>query len=63
MGKFCKARQATDDKIIWRMQFAWWITWAIDTNSEYEILIDFPWQQWLHEHALLLRYTYIYGLV
>jgi hypothetical protein len=29
------------------------------THSEYVILIAFPLQQWLHECASLLRYTYI----
>jgi len=45
------------------MRIAWWITETVDTHSEYGIIIDFPQQQWLHEHALLLRYAYISGLV
>jgi len=44
---------------IWRMRIACWITKATDTHSEYVMLIAFPLQQWLHESALLLRYTYI----
>jgi hypothetical protein len=32
---------------------------ATNTLSEYVILIPFPLQQWLHERASLLRYTYI----
>ena len=48
---------------IWRMRIACWITKATDTHSEYVMLIAFPLQQWLHESALLLRYTYIACLV
>ena len=44
---------------IWRMRVACWITKATNTHSEYVILIAFPHQQWLHESALMLRYTYI----
>ena len=45
---------------IWRMRIACWIIKATDTLSEHIILvlIAFPQQQWLHERALLLRYTY-----
>jgi hypothetical protein len=60
--KYGRARQATDD-IIWRMRFACWITKATDTHSEYVILIAIPRQQWLHELASRLRYTYIVCLV
>ena len=28
------------------------------TQNEFVILTDFPLQQWLHEHATVLRYTY-----
>jgi hypothetical protein len=44
---------------IWRMRNACWITKATNTHSEYVILISFPPQQWLHESASVLRYTYI----
>jgi hypothetical protein len=50
-GKYGTARQATDDNIIRRMRFAWWITKATDTHSQYVILIAFPQQQWLLERA------------
>jgi len=43
---------------IWHMRIAWWITKAINTHSQYVILIAFPLQQWLHERAAMLRYTY-----
>jgi len=36
---------------------------ATNTHSEYVILIAFPRQQWLHERASVLRYTYISCLV
>jgi hypothetical protein len=39
--KYGTARQATDGNIIRRMRFAWWITKATDTHSEYVILIAF----------------------
>jgi hypothetical protein len=31
--KYCRARQATDDYIIWDMHFACWLTKATDTHS------------------------------
>jgi hypothetical protein len=42
-----------------RLCFAWCITKATDTLSEWVILIAFPRQQWLRERALVLRYTYL----
>ena len=43
----------------WRMlRIACWIIKAADTHSEYVILTAFQLQQYLHEHTLLLRYTY-----
>jgi len=35
----------------------------MDTHSEYVILIAFPQQQWLHEHATVLCYAYIACIV
>ena len=35
MWKHSRARQATDDNIIRRMRFAFWITTDTDTHSEY----------------------------
>jgi hypothetical protein len=52
-------RQATGDNIIGRVCFAYWIVKAINTHSEYVILIAFPLQQWLHEHCSMLQYMYI----
>ena len=43
---------------IWRMRIACWIPKDTNTHSEYVIRIAFPLQQWLHERASLLRYTY-----
>jgi len=48
---------------IWRMRIACWVTKATNIHSQYVILISFPLQQWLHERASLLRYTYIAFLV
>jgi len=49
--------------IIRRIRFAFWITKATDTHSEYETIIGFPLQQWLHERALILFYTRNVSLV
>jgi hypothetical protein len=54
--KYCTAGHATDDNMAQRI--AWWITKATDTHSEFVTLIAFPLQQWLHERASMLRYTY-----
>jgi hypothetical protein len=43
---------------IWHMRIACWISKATNTHSEYVILIICP-----HEHASMLRYTYIACLV
>ena len=48
---------------MWRMRTACRIPKATNTHLQYVILIAFPLQQWLHEHALMLRYTYIECLV
>ena len=48
---------------IWRMRIACWIPKATNTHSGCVILIAFPLQQWLHEHVLMLRFTYIACLV
>jgi hypothetical protein len=46
------------------MRFACWITLGYrHTHSEYVILIAFPRQQWIHERATILRYTYIACLI
>ena len=42
-----------------RMRIAWWIFKVADTQSEYEILIACPLQQWLYERSSVLRHTYI----
>jgi len=55
--KYCRAEQATDENIA----HAHFIL-ATDTYSEYAILIACPLQQWLHERAPLLPYTYIHTL-
>jgi len=43
--------------IIWRMRITCWITKAINTHSEYVILIAFPLQLWLQERASVLRHS------
>jgi len=44
---------------IWYMCIACWIPKVTNTHSEYVILIDFPLQQQVHEHASMLCYMYI----
>jgi hypothetical protein len=44
--KYGTARQASEENIIWRMRFVFWVTKAADTHSEYVIRIAFPRQQW-----------------
>jgi hypothetical protein len=39
------AGQAADSNITWRMRIACWINKAINTHSEYVILIAFPLEQ------------------
>jgi len=40
------------------MHIACWISKATNTHSEYVIVIALLPQQWLHERASTLRYTY-----
>jgi hypothetical protein len=48
---------------VWLMHISRWIPKATNRLSEYVVLIAFPLQQWLHEGASMLRYTYIAYLV
>ena len=61
MEKYDRARQATDDDIMWRMRFACWTTkdTHTHTHSEYVILIALRRQQRFRERPSVLRYTYI----
>jgi len=53
VGKYGRARQATDDSIIRRMHIACWIPKATDKYSEY-VIIFLPRQRCLHERASVL---------
>jgi hypothetical protein len=44
---------------IWRTRFARRIHKSTNIQSEYIILNEFSQQQWFHERASILRYTYI----
>ena len=55
--------QPNGPQIIWRMRIECWIPKATDTHSEYVIRIAFPLQQWLHERASMLRYTYTASVI
>jgi len=48
---------------IWHLHRARWITVATGIHSEYVILIGLLLQQWLHECASMLRFTYTVCLV
>ena len=51
-------RPAGDDNVTRRMRIACWIPKATDAHWQYVILITFPLQEWFHERASMLRYTY-----
>ena len=59
MEKYGRERQSTDNNIIRHMRIACGIPKTTNTQSEYVILIACPRQQWLHERASVLRYTYV----
>jgi hypothetical protein len=48
---------------IWRMRIACWIPRATHRHLHHVLLIALPLQQWLHERASMLCYTYIACLV
>jgi hypothetical protein len=48
---------------IWCVRIARWIPKSTSTHSECVMLIAFARQQWLHERALIVTYTYIACLV
>ena len=50
-------------KTIWRMRISCWIPKARNTHTGCVILGASLPQQWLHERASMLRYTYIASLV
>ena len=60
---YCTAGQATYENMKRYMRLPCWTNKATDRHSEYEILIAFPLQQWLHERASMSRYTYIACIV
>ena len=57
MGKYGKARQATDDNIIGRIRIAYWVSKG--KTLIILIIVVFLMQQRLHERAPVLRCTYI----
>jgi len=63
VGKYDKARQATDINTIQHMRFVFWISKATNTHSDYITLIAFSLQQWLQESPSALRYAYTASLV
>ena len=65
MEKYCTTGLTTNNNIIQPIRLAFWITKTTNIHSEYVIglFIALPLQQWLHERASLLRYTYIACLV
>ena len=67
MEKYGKARQATDDYIRRFMRTACCRTKDTNTHPEHVILIASPQQQWLPEHASMLRlgvhYLYFFNIM
>ena len=57
------AVQHTDKKKTGRMRFACWIIKAKNTHSVCTIISACPRQQWLHQSAAILGYTYIIRIV
>jgi hypothetical protein len=55
--------QAKDDSLIRRMRIPCRIPRSKNTLTEYVILIFSLLQQWMHEHASVLRYMCIASLV
>jgi hypothetical protein len=48
---------------IWRMHIVYWIPKPTNTHSEYVVMISVILQQWWHERASMLHYTYIACLI
>jgi hypothetical protein len=57
--EYGRYRQATDHNLLWCMRIASWIIKAINTHSEYVIIIACPLRQWLRERTSVLRYMHI----
>ena len=53
--KSCTDEQTTDDYTAMRIPY--WIPKATDMLSVYTTILTLPLQQWMHEHASMLRYT------
>jgi hypothetical protein len=60
--EYCRAGQVTD-KYTAHAHFIMETKGYKCTHSGFAILIVFPQQQWLHERASVLRYTFIACLV
>jgi len=61
--KYDTPGEATDDSMICHMRIACWVTKVPNKHLEYVTLIAFPLQQWICEHASMLRYAYTACLV
>ena len=51
--------RVTTEVTIWRMRIAGSLRLQTHTHTQYVVLTVFPLQQWLHEHAPMLRCTSI----
>ena len=64
MKKYGRARQISDDNMMWCMRFAGWITTTKNTQSHTICnTCYFSMAKLLSENASILRYTYIARLV
>ena len=58
--KYSKAGQIADDNLAHALCMLGNYGYTYKhTHPEYVILIAFPWQQWLHKRASVLRYAYL----
>jgi hypothetical protein len=60
-GITCKniVKEGRPQMKIWRMHISHWTPKATNKHSEYVIFTAFTLQQWLHERASMLSYTFI----
>jgi hypothetical protein len=54
------AQRGEPQLTVWRhMHIGWWVPEATETQAEYVMFIVFSQQQWWHDRASMLHYTYI----
>jgi hypothetical protein len=51
-----KVESSRPKMTVWCVHLAFWVIKVTNAQSEYVILIAFPWQQWLPKYAPVLPY-------